>query len=44
MMDQKPGERLVSGVEKSANGESCNANPVPSLKTEEGLETIEKTV
>lgn len=44
MIDQKPGERLTSGVEKSANGESCNANPVPSLLTEEGLETIEKTV
>ncbi|MDD3412579.1 MAG: hypothetical protein PHY47_01125 [Lachnospiraceae bacterium] len=42
MISKKPGERLVSGVAKAANGERCNANPVPSLNTEEGLETIEK--
>jgi very-short-patch-repair endonuclease len=42
MTSKKPGERLVSGVAKAANGERCNANPVPSLSNEEGLETIEK--
>ena len=42
MTSKKLGERLVNGVAKAANGERCNANPVPSSSNGEGLETIEK--